>query len=286
MADEPAPVSGLLVVEAGGQGLDMRRAAIALVLAAIATPSLPAQEAAPPRLTFEVATVKRNLSLDQRADMRVDPGGRFRAVNAPAMWLIAMAYGEGFNPLRPDQISGQPGWFESEHYDINAKGASEATTQAGNPFDGQIRQMLQALIEDRFKLRVHREKRRMPVYILVRARADGALGPRFKPVTPDCFKGTIPCGFPGGPPGLIRTGAITMDLLAQLLANAADRIVIDRTGLTGGFKIDLEYSPDQTASDKPSIFTAVQEQLGLKLESAREPVDVLVIDHVERPTED
>jgi uncharacterized protein (TIGR03435 family) len=77
-----------------------------------------------------------------------------------------------------------------------------------------------------------------------------------------------------------------MDLLTQLLGNATDRIVVDRTGLTGGFDIDLEWSPDQTASDKPSIFTAVQEQLGLKLESTKGLVDVIVIDHAERPTPD
>jgi uncharacterized protein (TIGR03435 family) len=74
--------------------------------------------------------------------------------------------------------------------------------------------------------------------------------------------------------------------LVQLFANATDRIVVDRTNLTGGYQIDLEWSPDQTATDKPSIFTAVQEQLGLKLESTRATVDVLVVDHVERPTED
>jgi len=91
---------------------------------------------------------------------------------------------------------------------------------------------------------------------------------------------------PGRTVGSIKADAISMDLLVQLLATAANRIVVDRTGLTGGFAIDLEWSPDQLASDKPSIFTAVQEQLGLKLESTRGPADALVIDHVERPTED
>ena len=80
--------------------------------------------------------------------------------------------------------------------------------------------------------------------------------------------------------------AITNETLMQLMALATDRVVVDRTGLTGRFDIELEWSPDQTATDQPSIFAAVQEQLGLKLESTRGPVDVLVIDHVERPTED
>ena len=86
--------------------------------------------------------------------------------------------------------------------------------------------------------------------------------------------------------GRIKADALTNDLLTQLLATASGRIVVDRTGLKGPFNIDLEWSQDQTASDKPSIFTAVQEQLGLKLEATRAPVDVLVIDSVERPTPD
>lgn len=85
--------------------------------------------------------------------------------------------------------------------------------------------------------------------------------------------------------GRIKADAISMDILTQLLA-ASGRIVVDRTDLKGGFDIDLEWSPDQTASDKPSIFTAVQEQLGLKLESTKAPVPVIVIDHVEKPTPD
>jgi uncharacterized protein (TIGR03435 family) len=150
----------------------------------------------------------------------------------------------------------------------------------------RTRLLLRSLLEDRFKLRVHRHQRQMPIYALVRARSDGGLGPRFKPSTPDCFQESAKCGFTGGPVGRIKADAITMDILTQLLGNASDRIVVDRTGLQGGFAIDLEWSPDQTASDKSAIFTAVQEQLGLKLESTRGPVDVLVIDHVEEPTED
>jgi uncharacterized protein (TIGR03435 family) len=85
--------------------------------------------------------------------------------------------------------------------------------------------------------------------------------------------------------GRVHGGAMTMTTLVGILARNTDRVVIDETGLQGTFDVTLEWSPDQTATDKPSIFTAVQEQLGLKLESAREPVDVLVIDHIERPSE-
>ena len=122
----------------------------------------------------------------------------------------------------------------------------------------------------------------MPVYALVRAHSGNALGPRFKQSTPGCFQESAKCGFAGGPVGRIKAEAISMDLLTQLLSNASGRIVMDRTSLKGGFEIDLEYSPDQTAADEPSIFTAVQEQLGLKLESTKAPVDVVVIDRIER----
>ena len=126
----------------------------------------------------------------------------------------------------------------------------------------------------------------MPIYPLVRARTDGGLGPRFRQSTPGWFQESAKCGFTGGPVGRIKAHAIPMDTLTQLLGSASDRIVVDRTGLTGGFDIDLEWSPAQTASDKPSIFTAVKEQLGLKLESTKAAVPVIVIDHVERTTSD
>jgi uncharacterized protein (TIGR03435 family) len=214
--------------------------------------------------------------------MRDEPGGRFQAVNAPVFWLVASAYSESMGGLRPSQIIGAPSWLESEHYDIAAKATDAADMSS---FD-KTRLLLRSLLEDRFKLSVHREQREMPIYALLRARTDGGLGPRFKQSTPDCFQQSAKCYFTGGPVGRIKADAIPVDILTQLLANASGRVVVDRTGLKGGFEIDLEWSPDQTASDKPSIFTAVQEQLGLKLESTKAAVPVIVIDHVERPTPD
>jgi uncharacterized protein (TIGR03435 family) len=231
---------------------------------------------------FEAATIKRNESLGNSGGMRVEPGGRFQAVNAPVLWLVASAYSESKGALRPSQIIGAPGWLESEHYDIIAKAANPSDMST---FD-RTRLLLRSLLEDRFQLRTHREQRQMAIYALVRARSDGVLGPRFRKSTVDCFTESPKCGFAGGPVGRVKADSITMDILTQLLGNATDRIVVDRTGLQGGFAIDLEWSPDQTASDQPSIFTAAQEQLGLKLESTRGPVDVLVIDHVEKPTPD
>jgi uncharacterized protein (TIGR03435 family) len=251
---------------------------VAMVVCIVSGPS--AQT--PPRPTFEVASVKRNVSLDNSGGMRVEPGGRFQAVNAPVFWLVASAYSESLGALRPSQIINAPGWLQSEHYDIIAKAADPSDMST---FD-KTRLLLRSLLEDRFQLRVHREQRQMAIYALVRATANGVLGPKFRQSVADCLTESAKCGFVGGPVGQVKADSITMDILTQLLGNAADRIVVDRTGLHGGFAIDLEWSPDQTASDKPSIFTAVQEQLGLKLESTKGPVDVLVIDHAEKAIPD
>jgi len=233
--------------------------------------------------TFEVASIKRHTSVDGDGGVRIDPGGRFQATNTAVFVLIAVAYGETMNALRPSQIVEAPGWLQADRYDIVAKAANPADM---DNFD-KTRRLLRNLLEDRFKLRVRREQREMPIYALVRARADGALGPNLKQSVADCVAPSSGCGFRGGGPrNRIQGDAVPMGILTQLLNSATDRIVVDRTGLKGGFQIDLEYSPDQTATDKPSIFTAVQEQLGLKLEATRGSVDVVVIDRVERPTED
>ncbi len=231
---------------------------------------------------FEVTSVKRSSSNTANGGMRVMPGGRFEATDLGVFFVIASAYGETMNALRPSQIIGAPGWLESEHYDIVAKAANPADMDS---FE-KTRLLMRALLEDRFRLKVRREQRDMPIYALVRAKADGTLGPNLKQTVADCLTPSSGCGFRGGPINHIHGDAIPIAILTQLLNGATDRIVVDRTGLQGGFKIDLEYSPDQTATDKPSIFTAVQEQLGLKLVATRGSVDVVVIDHVERPAED
>ena len=215
--------------------------------------------------------------------LRVEPGGRLRVTAAPLFWLIATAYGDDNGGLRPEQVIGAPAWLRSERYDIIAQttgGRSDASTFIA------MRPFLRTLLEERFALRTHRDRRELAVYALVRSRPNGALGPRLTVSTVDCSKDDAKCQPQGGPVGRITSDALTSDLLMQLLANASGRIVVDRTGLAGPFAIDLEWSQDQTASDKPSIFTAVQEQLGLKLESTRAPVDVLVVDSVDRPTPD
>jgi uncharacterized protein (TIGR03435 family) len=206
-------------------------------------------------------------------------------VGAPLGWLIAAAYGDRRGALRPEQVVDAPGWLQSERFDITAQ-VADVNELGGTATIITMRPFLQALLEDRFKLRTRRESRQLPIYALVRS-GSGEPGPGLSRSTVDCAIDEARCGFRGGGQvGRVKADAITSDILMQLLANASGRIVVDRTGLEGPFAIDLEWSQDQTTADKPSIFTAVQEQLGLKLESTRGPVDVLVIEHIERPTPD
>ena len=163
--------------------------------------------------------------------------------------------------------------------------------------------MLRSLLADRFKLVVRQEKRELPVYALVKARSDGGLGPRMKASAVDCGptgrgRGAPAPGSPPGPPAgcraLITPSGVNFEgqttaHLATVLGMAVRQTVIDKTGLVGGFDLQLSFSPDSAPapdSNLPSLFTAVQEQLGLKLESTRAPMEVVVIDSVERPTPD
>ena len=234
--------------------------------------------------SFEVATIKRNTSDDQNATIAFTPGGGFRATNIQLSTLLASAYADSQFALRPSQIVDAPRWATSERYDIVAK-PPDNSAQLDAATITTVRQRLQALLEERFKLRVHRAQREIQVFALVRVRPN-ALGPQMAKSTLDCDATPASCGFRGGPAGRINTEAITPAILSALFANATGRLVVDRTALDGWFRVDLEWSPDQMATDKPSLFTAVQEQLGLKLESTRAPAPVLVIDHIERPSED
>jgi uncharacterized protein (TIGR03435 family) len=189
-----------------------------------------------------------------------------------------------------------PEWTKSEHYDINATHDPAAKDRPA------LNAMLRHLLQERFSLRVHREQRPMDVYVLKRARDDGKLGPQLVSIT-DCSErpSFIPyggCGTMGVPAATSRMGRATWANLAlhQQLEPSIDRPVIDETGLSGWFALRLDWSDElpgatsqtstATAIDRPSLFTAMREQLGLKLEAAQRPMDVLVIDSVERPTPD
>jgi uncharacterized protein (TIGR03435 family) len=268
--------------------------------------------AAQSRPSFEVASVKPNTGGDNRMMLGMQPGGGITATNMPLRALVTWAY-----QLQDFQLVGAPEWIDNERFNITAKATVEGVQ--GQPSEAEmrdVRQRMQSLLEERFKLAAHRETRPLPVYALVLARPDGKLGPQLRPSTVDCAAmagrgrqaGPMappapgerpPCGMMMRP-GAIAAGATTISQLIQPLSMFTHRTVIDHTGLKGNFDIDLSFTPDQMPAgapppgvaappidpNGPSIFTALQEQLGLKLESENAPVEVLVIDRVERPTPD
>jgi len=263
-------------------------AATALALAAVVSSSLVAQAPAS-RPAFEVASIKPSDSLSRGGGSGWQPGGRFRGTNVPGVMLVQIAYGTLRRTLLDYQVAGAPGWLVSARYDIVGKIRTDLVPP--NPAEVYLKGplFLQSLLADRFKLRVHHEARQLERYRLVRLRSDGPLGPRLRRSAVDCA--AIPedprCKLEYLPGHLIFTGVVIGRLADDLSGNRdVSRVIVDDTGLTGPFDIDVEWSPDQSAPDKPSIFTAVQEQLGLKLEAGRGPVDVVVIDRVEKPTED
>ena len=259
----------------------------------------PAQaSAAPGRLTFEVASIKRNVSGDPNASIRVQPGGQIVVTNNSLYNLIRNAYGT----QRYEMVPGQnlPSWIDSDRWDILAKPPENAPR-----VEEQMQLRLRSLLEDRFKLVARREMREMPIYELVVARSDGQLGKQMKRSGDECTaegraRGAQP---PGGFCGT-RTGNGNVSMRGVGLANfvrnlggMTGRFVIDKTGLMGAYDLDLQWTPDPAAAGGPppgppgpgdgaSLFAAIQEQLGLKLEAKRAPVEVVVIDSAERPTED
>ena len=276
---------------------------------------LRAQAQAPERLpSFEVASVKENRSGEDRARMQTLPGGRLVVTNARLKGLIAEAFAMADpQSLIRFRILGGPDWIDSERYDINAKASTEFQFSAGGPPRDMLL-MLRSLLEERFKLVTHRETRELPTYELVVARADGTLGLRLRKSDVDCDalfaarrggapppprqpNDPPPCGLMGGPARTIAGGA-SMQQLATNLSVPLERLVVDKTGLTGRFAFELAWTPERMPTgtpppgippidpNGPSLFTALQEQLGLKLEPAKGPVDVLVIDSVAHPTPD
>ena len=230
---------------------------------------LSAQSASPAavarNVAFEVASVK----VTALGSFSISPYGleRFSIQSASLTLLISFAYG-----VSDDQISGGPGWRNSEYYDVTAK----AEDGVRLTYD-ELRPRLQALLVQRFKLAAHREMKQLPGYALV----VGADGARLKRSETDTA--TLGSILPGG----LRAPSISMDSFAGMLARAVGRPVVNGTGLNGNYEITIDYAPDAVAdSSLPSIFTALQEQLGLRLQSRVLPVETLVIDHAEHPTTD
>jgi bla regulator protein BlaR1 len=221
-----------------------------------------------PRPSFEVASLKPSGPND-RLMYRLEPGGRYLATGLTLKLLIANAY--GVPELR---ISGGPGWRDSDKFNLEAKVGIQLPPWPDS--QKQLSLMLQSLLEERFKLALHRETREEPVYELVAAKA----GVKLKTAKADESPGFQMDN------GRIHSMAVPLDFLATNLAYLLGRTVIDKTGLAGKYSFTVTYMPDDAApadTDGPSLFTALQDQLGLKLESSKGPVELLVIDRVEKP---
>jgi uncharacterized protein (TIGR03435 family) len=250
---------------------------------------------------FEVASVKPSAPNAQGQQLRREPGGRVSISNVPLRELIKFVY-----QLQDFQLDGVPAWATSESFDIVAKAADDVPPVLPGTTVDPLILMLRTLLGDRFRLHVHRELREMPAYALVVSKP-GVLGAGLKRSTTDCQaiareqQSTRPaqassgsqCGFRAAL-GVITSGGFPLSQLLNPLSQLVRGPVVDRTGLQGGFDYELRFVQEglqagaQNAGDPggASVFTALQEQLGLKLEPARVPIEVFVVDHVERPTSD
>jgi uncharacterized protein (TIGR03435 family) len=228
--------------------------------------------------SFEVASVKPSRP-NIRGMNLMHASGKLTAKNVPLEWIIAQAF-----EVYPYRLLNAPGWIHSTRYDIEGKAANPQATKA------ELNGMLQSLLAERFHLATHREKRDLPVYALV----IGKSGPMLKP--PEKPDGPHGVDYRNGGTILLGRNA-TMEELADALSFRMGRTVTDRTGLKDRFDFRLEFTPDEFVAafgeeksvtpdlNGTNIFTAIQEQLGLKLESGKGPVEMIVIDRVERPTE-
>jgi uncharacterized protein (TIGR03435 family) len=224
--------------------------------------------------SFETASIKPTRSPDGPSSTRFT-AGQLNMENVAIRKMTLMAY--GIPDDRTYALVG-PAWLGEEHFDIVAR------YPGGTPQE-QVRLMLQNMLAERFKLALHRETRQLPEYALVVAKG----GPRIEPV--EAGQSAT-----NGRPGRLESTKITMQKLADLFAKMVGMPVTNETGLTGAYTFTLEWAPDETTrlepdappspSGKPSLFAALQEQLGLKLEGRKGPVEVLVVDHIDRtPTE-
>jgi len=252
------------------------------------------------RAEFEVASVRPSGPGGGQKGIRPYGGGRVTIIGLTVRELVRAAYGDQ-TILMANQVTGGPSWVDSDSFDIIGL-AGRSSAPGGVLPHQRMLALLRSLLQDRFRLVTHTETRELPIYALVLDRADGRLGPKLRPASTGCTPlggnpsaGAPWCGFNNGPSRLSGL-SVTMDLLAGVLAQQPDvgRIVRNRTGLAGAFDADAEFArlvpgnPATTTAgvpDGPSLFTALREQLGVRLESERGPVDVVVIDRVEKPTE-
>lgn len=253
-------------------------------------------------LRFEAASVRQDVSGSESSQIMDALPGRFVARNVPVRFLILYAY-----DLRDHQLIGAPEWTWDKPFDVAAIYPGER-----RPNGSEVRMMVQSLLADRFSLKLHRAQRELPAYDLVVARKDGRLGPQLQKADRNCAArmaddgekaaaGSRNSGSPSATRpacGMVATrrflrgGARSMKDLAVRLQSMLGRPVVDKTGLAGAYDIDLHWAPttlranvtaSTTANGAPSIFSALREQLGLKLVSHKERFEVFVVDEIRPP---
>ena len=259
-----------------------------LMVAAATTFSVSAapyfQDTAGKRLAFEVASIKLSDPNSENYGIGTAPGGRFMANNWTLKRTIAYAY-----RVQDDQIFGGPPWVSSDRFDIAAKAEEGSITddRPSNPGElPPIRYLVQTLLADRFNLKLHREVRELPTFELVIAKSGGKLQKAEPQAT----------GVPEIGARHITARSITLGALCAALALDLRRTVVDKTGLDGTYEVQLEWgvnvdnTPDPgrivPVDAGPSIFTAIEEQLGLRLESRKAPIQVLIVDSADAPLPD
>jgi uncharacterized protein (TIGR03435 family) len=297
---------------------------IPILVSALASPSIRAQSQPTPneRPSFAVATVKENksdrpggMNIPLLGDIYTPTGGVFSGTNVRLISYVYFAYNFTGNQMQL-LVPRLPGWVVTTHFDIEARAE-------GNPTKAQMRLMMQSLLADRFKLAAHYETQQLPVYAAVLSKPEKT-GPQLhahsedvpcstvpppppapgSAPTPPTIAGGLPtvCGgivaLPESVPGHMRVGGrnIPIGMIISTLAQMGgfDRSVIDQTGLTGNFDFNIEWTPQyrgpepdpQLDDSGPQLMQALSEQLGLKLESKKGPVEVFILDHIERPSPD
>jgi uncharacterized protein (TIGR03435 family) len=249
----------------------------AMLLISTALPHGVFSQSTGPQTSFEAASIRLSADAARRATIGPSPGGvRFMARNMPLLWLIASAYGVSIR-----QVSGLPSSFSSKNYDIEAKSAAPTSRQG-------MMKMLRTLIENRFNLGLHRQAKKLRVYALTVAKG----GPR---LVENKDGADLEARNSGAGREIYRN--FPMPIFANILSAHVEDIVVDKTGLTGSYDFKLEFTPERLGQgandghepapnlDGPSLFTALEEQLGLELKRETLPVEFLVIDRIEGPSE-
>ena len=268
-----------------------------------------AQQAGITEAAFDVASIRRNVSGADGYTFNPRPTGQFDVINTPAATLVQAAY-----QLQDDQVQGMPAWARNTRYDMSARldpEIAKASQPDGLPPTWAL--ALRALLKDRFQLTFHREIAQRPVYALMLARSDGKVGPSMRPAEFDCDalkERAVAAARAGGPSpyppttdtriacgvrygrGRFLQGGSSFAEFRAILSRVVGRPVLDRTGLNGKWDFLLTYTPQDRLragefppADTPDLFTALREQLGLKLESTTGPVEMFVVDRIEPPSE-